>query len=202
MIQTLLIVILAYLVGSIPFAIIASRLFGLADPRSYGSGNPGATNVLRSGHKGAALVTLLGDLLKGWVVVWGTQTLFSSPNTTALAALAVFLGHLFPVFIGFKGGKGVATALGILLALAPWLGLATLATWLIVLIFFRMSSLSAMVSAVFAPAYYALGDHIAWQVLTPYLWVILIISACLLYRHRANMVRILRGTETKVGQRH
>jgi len=199
MIATLLTIVAAYLIGSIPFAIVSSQLFGLADPRSYGSGNPGATNVLRSGHKGAAVLTLAGDLLKGWVVVWAAQYFHASNNLTALAALAVFVGHLFPIFIGFKGGKGVATALGILLALAPGLGLATLATWLIVLLFFRMSSLSAIASAVFTPAYYALGDHIVWAVKTPYLWVILVMSGFLLYRHRANMVRILRGTEARVG---
>lgn len=199
MIATFLTIVVSYLVGSIPFAIISSRLFGLADPRSYGSGNPGATNVLRSGHKGAAILTLAGDLLKGWVVVWAAQYFDTSPNLTALAAIAVFMGHLFPIFIGFKGGKGVATALGILLALEPGLGMATLATWLIVLLFFKMSSLSAITSAVFAPAYYALGDHIVWVVKTPYLWVILVMSGFLLYRHRANMVRILRGTETTVG---
>lgn len=199
MIATFLTIAVAYLVGSIPFAIISSRLFGLADPRSYGSGNPGATNVLRSGNKGAALLTLAGDLFKGWVVVWAAQHFDTSPNLTALAAIAVFIGHLFPIFIGFKGGKGVATALGILLALEPGLGMATLATWLIVLLFFKMSSLSAITSAVFAPAYYALGDHIVWVVKTPYLWVILVMSGFLLYRHRANMVRILRGTEARVG---
>lgn len=198
MIATLLTIVVAYLIGSIPFAIVSSRLFGLADPRSYGSGNPGATNVLRSGHKGAAVLTLVGDLFKGWVVVWAAQYFDASLNLTAMAALAVFVGHLFPIFIGFKGGKGVATALGILLALAPGLGLATLSTWLIVLLFFRMSSLSAIASAVFAPVYYALGDHIVWSVQTPYLWVILVMSGFLLYRHRANMVRILRGTETRV----
>ncbi len=198
MIATLLTIVVAYLIGSIPFAIVSSRLFGLADPRSYGSGNPGATNVLRSGHKGAAVLTLAGDLFKGWVVVWAAQYFDASLNLTAMAALAVFVGHLFPIFIGFKGGKGVATALGILLALAPGLGLATLGTWLIVLLFFRMSSLSAIASAVFAPVYYALGDHIVWSVQTPYLWVILVMSGFLLYRHRANMVRILRGTETRV----
>ncbi len=199
MIATFLTIAVANLVGSIPFAIISSRLFGLADPRSYGSGNPGATNVLRSGNKGAALLTLAGDLFKGWVVVWAVQHFDTSPNLTALAAIAVFIGHLFPIFIGFKGGKGVATALGILLALEPGLGMATLATWLIVLLFFKMSSLSAITSAVFAPAYYALGDHIVWVVKTPYLWVILVMSGFLLYRHRANMVRILRGTEARVG---
>lgn len=199
MIATFLTIVVAYLVGSIPFAIVSSRLFGLADPRSYGSGNPGATNVLRSGHKGAAGLTLAGDLFKGWIVVWAVQYFDTSLNLTALAAIAVFVGHLFPIFIGFKGGKGVATALGILLALEPGLGLATLATWLIVLLFFKMSSLSAIASAVFAPAYYALGDHIFWIVKTPYLWVILVMSGFLIYRHRANMVRILRGTEARVG---
>lgn len=199
MIATILTMVVAYLIGSIPFAMVSSRLFGLADPRSYGSGNPGATNVLRSGHKGAAVLTLAGDLLKGWAVVWGVQQLDASLNLTALAALAVFLGHLFPIFIGFKGGKGVATALGILLALVPGLGLATLATWLIVLLFFRMSSLSAIASAIFAPAYYALGDPAVWSIKTPYLWVILVMSGFLLYRHRANVVRIFRGTEATVG---
>ncbi len=199
MLVTFLMIVVAYLIGSIPFAIVSSRLFGLADPRSYGSGNPGATNVLRSGHKGAAILTLAGDLFKGWAVVWVAQHLYATPNLTASVALAVFVGHLFPIFIGFKGGKGVATALGILLALAPGLGFATLATWLIILLFFRMSSLSAIASAVFAPAYYALGNHIVWEIKPPYLWVILVMSGFLLYRHRANMVRIFRGTEARVG---
>src|SRR5512139_283307 len=150
-------VVVAYLIGSLSFAVIVSRAFGLADPRSYGSKNPGATNVLRSGHRAAAILTLLLDALKGYVPVW--LALWLSPrfgwgeSTIAFVGLAAFLGHLFPVFFRFEGGKGVATAAGVLLAFNPWLGLATLATWVIIAAFFRYSSLASIVSAVFAPFY-------------------------------------------------
>ena len=157
---TVLFVIAAYLLGSISFALVSSRLFGLADPRTYGSKNPGATNVLRSGNKLAALLTLVGDAAKGWLAVWlaflyGGQ--FQVGQTgIACVCIAVFLGHLFPVFARFRGGKGVATALGVLLGISPLLGLAVLATWLCVALLTRYSSLSALVSAVLAPIYYGL----------------------------------------------
>ena len=149
---TLIFVAAAYLLGSISFAVLTSRAFGIADPRTYGSGNPGATNVLRSGKKLAAALTLIGDAAKGWVAVMLAVHIALSDIQVALIALAVFLGHLFPIFLKFKGGKGVATALGVLLALNAWLGLAALATWLIVALVFRLSSLSALTAAVGAPA--------------------------------------------------
>src|SRR5512145_3191976 len=154
---TLLAVLSAYLIGSISFAVVTSRLFGLADPRTYGSGNPGATNVLRSGKKAAAPLTLLGDAAKGWLAVFITIKLAPHDGEglwmVALVSLAVFLGHVFPVFLKFKGGKGVATALGVLLALSGWMGLAVLGTWLLVAVVFRYSSLSALVAAIAAPVY-------------------------------------------------
>jgi len=194
-------IIVAYLLGSVPFAIVSSKIFGLQDPRTYGSGNPGATNVLRSGNKLAALVTLLGDCFKGWLAVWLAAQYMAGPWTLAAVSVAVFLGHLYPVFLGFKGGKGVATALGILLALSLWLGLATLLTWLIVLYFFRMSSLSAITSALFAPFYYILAAGALWPLQGPIALTISVISLLLIYRHRANLNRIIKGTEPKVGQK-
>jgi len=156
MLWSLLAVLAAYLVGSLSFAVIVSRMMGLADPRSYGSGNPGATNVLRSGSKAAAIVTLLLDAFKGWLPVmliqWFGEPLGLGEGTQALAGLAAFAGHLWPVFFGFAGGKGVATAAGVLLAFEPWLGVATLASWLIIAFFFRYSSLVSMLAALFAPA--------------------------------------------------
>ena len=153
----LLLVVAAYLLGSLSFAVIVSRAMGLPDPRSFGSGNPGATNVLRTGRKTAAILTLLGDALKGWVAVVAARALAAhfglDEDIVLLCALAAFIGHLFPVFFGFQGGKGVATALGILVALDPWLGLACLATWVAMALAFRISSLSALVTAVLAPVY-------------------------------------------------
>ena len=158
--------VMAYLLGSVPFAVVSSRLFGLADPRSYGSKNPGATNVLRSGHKGAAAMTLLGDLSKGWLAVflarkYGAELGFGE-GFVGLVALAVFFGHLYPVFLKFRGGKGVATAAGVLLALDPWLGLATFATWLFVFLMLRYSSLAALVAAAAAPlfAFFLWGNDV------------------------------------------
>ena len=147
----------AYLIGSLSFAVLVSRAMGLGDPRSYGSGNPGATNVLRSGNKGAAVLTLVLDALKGFMPVWAVAA-FGAPwglgeGTAALVGVAAFLGHLWPLFFGFKGGKGVATAAGVLIGLNPWLGIGTLVTWLIIAYFFRYSSLAALVSALFAPFY-------------------------------------------------
>src|SRR6266568_1598393 len=151
-------ILIAYLIGSLSFAVIVSRAFGLPDPRSYGSGNPGATNVLRMGKKLAALLTLIGDGGKGWLAVFLAARYAAGYGVdatgVAICAVAVFLGHLFPVLFGFKGGKGVSTAGGILLAIHPWLGLAALATWIVIALFFRYSSLAAVVAAVFAPLYY------------------------------------------------
>lgn len=196
-------VAIAYLIGSVSFALVVSRVMGLDDPRTYGSGNPGATNVLRSGSKAAAILTLLGDAFKGWVAVWLVQTYaqrFGWGDTTiALAALAVFLGHLYPVFFRFKGGKGVATALGVLLGLEPWLGVATLATWLIVAVFFRYSSLAAVVAAVFAPLYYLFGHGVAWTADTRIGTAIGLMTLFLLYRHRNNIAKLLAGKESRIG---
>jgi glycerol-3-phosphate acyltransferase PlsY len=191
---------IAYLIGSVSFAVVVSRVMGLADPRSYGSGNPGATNVLRSGNRAAALATLAGDAAKGAVAVLLARTLAErfgfSDATLAAVGLAAFVGHLVPVFHGFRGGKGVATAAGVLIALSPWLGLATLATWITIAVFFRYSSLAALVSAVFAPAYYLLlagADGV--------LAVLVAMSALLLLRHRANVANLLAGRETRIGQK-
>ncbi|OZI49763.1 glycerol-3-phosphate 1-O-acyltransferase PlsY [Bordetella genomosp. 4] len=194
---------LAYLIGSIPFAVVVSKLMGLQDPRSYGSKNPGATNVLRTGNKAAAALTLLGDAAKGWFALWLAQTLAPGLPWTiyALVALAVFLGHLYPVFLGFKGGKGVATALGILLAIHPGLALATAATWVIIAVFTRYSSLAALVAAFFAPVYYLFGSGVAWYAQGPVGIALAIISLLLFYRHRANIGRLLSGKESRIGSK-
>ncbi|AOB31637.1 glycerol-3-phosphate acyltransferase [Bordetella sp. H567] len=198
-------ILLAYLIGSIPFAVVVSRLMGMQDPRTYGSGNPGATNVLRSGNKTAAALTLLGDAAKGWFAVWLVKQLGSPVGVTwnvlALSAVAVFLGHLYPVFLKFRGGKGVATALGVLFAISPWLALATVATWIIIAVFFRYSSLAAVVAAIFAPLYYLFGSKLAWYAEPPLLTAIVIISILLILRHRANIGRLLNGTESRIGQK-
>ena len=196
---------MAYLLGSLSFAVLVSRAMGMADPRSYGSGNPGATNVLRSGNKLAAVLTLFLDAFKGWLAVWlamvfGPALGLSMPGV-ALVAVAVFLGHLFPVFFHFKGGKGVATAAGVLLAIQPWLGLATLATWLIVAVFFRYSSLAALVAAVFAPFYYWFGGGLAWVTDPALLLALILISALLIWRHRANIGKLMRGEESRIGRK-
>ncbi len=190
----------AYLIGSISFAVIVSAAMGLADPRSYGSKNPGATNVLRSGNKTAAILTLLGDAFKGWLAVWLAARFgprFGLGDTAvALAAIAVFLGHLYPVFFKFKGGKGVATAAGVLLAINPILGLATALTWLIIAFFFRYSSFAALMAAVFAPLFdiFMFGaNQIAWAVFA--------MSALLVWRHRANIAKLIAGTESRIGEK-
>lgn len=189
-------VVAAYLLGSVPFAMIAAKLFGLADPRTFGSGNPGATNVLRTGNKKAALFTLLGDALKGWLAVFVAQQAGLSPLAIGLVALAVFFGHLFPVFLGFKGGKGVATAAGVLLALDPLLGLAVLATWLLVAYVSRYSSLAALIAAVSAPLYTVLlhgaDGHFA---------VIMAIALALIAKHWPNLQRLMAGQESKIGSK-
>lgn len=193
----------SYLIGSIPFAVVVSRAMGLQDPRTFGSGNPGATNVLRTGSKKAAILTLIGDAFKGWLPVYVclalTPELGLSYWAAALCAVAAFLGHVYPVFLKFKGGKGVATALGVLLALNPWLGLATMATWVIVAYASRYSSLSSIISAIFAPLYYMLGAGIAWPMRGAFIAAILVISTVLLFRHSANISRLLKGKESKIG---
>jgi len=190
----------AYLIGSLSFAVIVSRAMGLNDPRTYGSGNPGATNVLRSGNKAAAIGTLLLDALKGYLPVVLVKEFGGAygldEGTLALVGLAALLGHLWPVFFRFKGGKGVATAAGVLLGLNPWLGLATLATWVIVAVFTRYSSLAALVAAVFAPFYQILiwgGGPVAVAVAA--------MGVLLIYRHQANIGKLLKGTESKLGQK-
>jgi acyl phosphate:glycerol-3-phosphate acyltransferase len=193
----------AYLIGSLSFAVFVSRLMGLADPRTYGSKNPGATNVLRSGSKSAAIVTLLLDALKGWLPVvavqqWGGP--FGLGNgTVALVGLAAFLGHLYPVFFRFQGGKGVATAAGVILAFNPWLGLASLLTWVIIAFFFRYSSLASIVTAVFAPAYFLLGGGIAWVAPGVVVLSLTVMSVLLVWRHAENIDRLVAGKESKLG---
>jgi len=199
--NTVLFAIAAYLIGSISFAVVVSKAFGLSDPRTYGSKNPGATNVLRSGNKKAAVLTLIGDGFKGWLAVWlamkfGPQ--YGVDDTgIALVTIAVFLGHLWPVFFRFVGGKGVATALGILLALNVWLGVATLATWLVIAYAFRYSSLAALIASVFAPFYYGLLFGSADGILL----AVLAMSALLIYRHRKNIANLLAGKESKIGSK-
>ncbi len=200
---SVLAVVAAYLIGSLSFAVIVSRVLGLADPRSYGSGNPGATNVLRSGSKGAAIATLLLDAAKGWLPVmlvqWFGADFGLAEGTQAVVGVAAFLGHLFPVFFGFQGGKGVATAAGVLLAFVPWLGVATLATWIIVAVFFRYASLASVVAAVFAPTYYEIGNGVAWNVQPVLLWAVMAMGLLLIWRHNANIRRLMAGTESKIG---
>ncbi|MET0543874.1 MAG: glycerol-3-phosphate 1-O-acyltransferase PlsY [Variovorax sp.] len=196
-------IVASYLIGSLSFAVIVSKALGMSDPRSYGSGNPGATNVLRSGNKGAALATLLLDAVKGWLPVFVVQQLSPTwgfgTGVAALAGLAAFLGHLYPVFFGFHGGKGVATAAGVLLGLNWILGLATGGTWLIIALFFRYSSLASLVAAFFAPAYYLLGNGVAWSANPVALCALVVMSLLLVWRHRENIRRLLAGTESRLG---
>jgi glycerol-3-phosphate acyltransferase PlsY len=193
-------ILTAYLIGSLSFAVIVSRAFGLPDPRSYGSGNPGATNVLRTGKKLAALLTLIGDGGKGWVAVFLAARYSADYGVeatgVAACAVAVFVGHVFPVFFRFKGGKGVSTAGGILLAINPWLGLATLATWIIVALFFRYSSLAAIVSAIFAPLYFFF--LFGAKEMLP---ALILMSALLVWRHKANILKLLAGKERRIGEK-
>ncbi len=193
----------AYLLGSLAFAVIVSRVMGLSDPRTFGSKNPGATNVLRSGSKAAAIVTLLLDALKGLVPVllvrlygkrWGLED-----GTVALVALGAFLGHLYPVFFRFQGGKGVATFIGAVFGIHWLLGIATGLTWLIIAFFFRYSSLASLVAAVFAPVYFLLGDRIQWYAETPVVLALFAMAALLAWRHRENIKRLLAGKESRLG---
>ena len=192
--------LVGYLIGSLSFAVIISRVMGLSDPRSYGSGNPGATNVLRSGNKAAAILTLVFDALKGYVpvlavLIWG-RPYGLEEGTAALVGLAAFLGHLWPVFFRFEGGKGVATAAGVIFALNPVLGLATLATWVIIAWFSRYSSLAAIVAAAFAPVYQLL----IWEA-GPTALALIVMGLLLVWRHQANIKKLLAGTESKLGQK-
>jgi glycerol-3-phosphate acyltransferase PlsY len=195
----------AYLLGSLSFAVIVSRVMGLSDPRSYGSKNPGATNVLRSGSKKAAVLTLLLDAAKGWLPValvqWYGQPYGLEAGTLALVGLGAFLGHLYPVFFRFQGGKGVATAAGVLMGVHWVLGVATLVTWILIAVFFRYSSLAALVAAVFAPVYYIFGDGLAWRMDGEVLFAVSLMSLLLIYRHAENIGRLVRGTESKLGKK-
>lgn len=195
-IEALIWMVVAYLIGSIAFGIIVSKLYRLPDPRTVGSGNIGATNVARSGKKSAAVLTLLGDAFKGWLPVWMALHAGMLMDVVALVGLAVFLGHLFPIYHKFKGGKGVATALGVMIAFSGWLALCVVAVWLAVFLMSRMSSLAALVAALLSPL-------IAWQFLSPYpmyVAVVVVMAALLIIRHQSNIQKILAGTETKFGK--
>jgi glycerol-3-phosphate acyltransferase PlsY len=185
----------AYFLGSVPFAVVTSRLLGLQDPRSYGSGNPGATNVLRSGNKTAAALTLLGDCCKGWLAVWAAGALGFEPAFAALAGLAAFIGHIFSFFLHFNGGKGVATAFGVLLGIAPLPAFFSLGVWLLVALVSRYSSAAAIAAAITAPIVIYLNTY-----KPPLALVMLVISAILVWRHSFNIHRLLAGTEEKIGQ--
>jgi glycerol-3-phosphate acyltransferase PlsY len=191
-----LLILFAYLLGSVSTAIVLSRLLGLPDPRGYGSGNPGATNILRGGGKKAAAVVLLGDMLKGLVPVLIAKAVGGAEMVVGLTGLAAFIGHLYPIFFNFQGGKGVATSLGVLLGLSPLVGLAAVGTWLVIAVVFRYSSLSALVAAVLVPLY------MAWLAPVP-VWIAsaLLMSAMLLWRHRSNIEKLLSGREDKIGSK-
>ena len=196
------VLVASYLVGSLSFAVIVSRLMGLNDPRSYGSKNPGATNVLRSGSKKAAILTLLLDAFKGWlpvalVLAYGPEY-GAGAGLAALAGLAAFLGHLYPVFFGFAGGKGVATAVGVVVGVNGSLALAVVLSFAIVLFFSRYVSLASMVSAVFAPVFYLFGDGVAWQASLPEVMSLAVMALLLVWRHRENIHRLMAGTESQL----
>ncbi len=197
-------VLAAYLVGSLSFAVIVSRAMGLNDPRTFGSKNPGATNVLRSGSKAAAVATLLLDAFKGWLPVmlvrWYGAPYGLGDATLAMVGLAAFVGHLFPVFFRFAGGKGVATALGVLVATSWILGLATAVTWLLMAYFFRYSSLASLAAAVFAPVYYIFGDGVAWAMDKRLVLSTVVMSLLLIWRHSENISRLVKGTESRLGK--
>ena len=202
--KTLLVLALAgYLFGSLSFAVIVSRVMGLDDPRTYGSQNPGATNVLRSGNKKAALATLLLDALKGYfpvlLVKWYGPAFGLDDEAVAVVAMAAFVGHLWPVFFRFQGGKGVATAAGILFAVEPVLGAAVMGTWLLVAFVTRYSSLAALMASVLSPGYYLFGNEVLWQTSAAELLSVMVMSLLLLWRHKENIGRLLRGQESKIG---
>lgn len=205
MFYPVLAILLGYLLGSLSFAVIVSRIMGLSDPRTYGSKNPGATNVLRSGNRAAAALTLLLDAAKGWLAVmladWLGRPYGLQEGSMALTGLAAFVGHVYPVFFRFAGGKGVATALGVLLGINPLLGLATAATWLLVAWLFRYSSLAALTAALMAPAYYVLGEGLAWYINPRVMLALSAMSVLLLYRHAENIGRLARGTESRMGRK-
>ena len=196
--MTIVLALIAYLIGSVSFAVVVSRAMGMPDPRSYGSKNPGATNVLRTGKKVAAALTLLGDAAKGWLAVFLTDHFFSTevPASYKMAAVAVavVVGHMYPVFHRFQGGKGVSTALGVLLALNVWLAVGAASTWLVIAVFFRISSLAALIAAVSAPVYCFMlyGIH-------PYTLAVGIIALLLVWRHKGNIRKLLAGTEARIG---
>ncbi len=198
--NTALLAVAAYLIGSVSFAVIVSRAFALPDPRTYGSGNPGATNVLRSGRKSAAAITLLGDALKGWLAVW-LAVRYASPGDTeltmALAALLAVIGHMYPVFHRFQGGKGVATALGVLFGLHGYIALGTVSTWIIMVVFFRMSSLASITAAAFAP----FATWMFYGLSHAFFASVVVMAILLIYRHHANIKKIFNGTESKLGQK-
>jgi glycerol-3-phosphate acyltransferase PlsY len=194
--STFIYLILGYLIGSLPFAVIVSKLFGLADPRSFGSGNPGATNVLRTGNKAAAALTLLGDASKGWVAMFIVSKLGAGETATALTGLAAFLGHLYPVFLRFKGGKGVATAIGVLIGLDGWLALGAAAVWLVTAIISRYSSLAAITAAAVAPTL-----ALAWHGPDAIALVVGLMCLLLIWRHRGNIGRLIAGTENAIGSK-
>jgi glycerol-3-phosphate acyltransferase PlsY len=190
----------AYLIGSVSFAVIVSRAFGMPDPRTYGSGNPGATNVLRSGRKSAAVITLLGDVFKGWIAVWMAARFAPPENAALVMALAgalSILGHMYPVFHRFEGGKGVATALGMLLGFHVYIALGAMSTWVIIALFFRMSSLASITAAAFAP----FATWMFYGFAHPFFASVMVVAVLLIYRHQANIKKILSGTESKLGQR-
>ena len=189
-----LIALLGYLLGSLPFAVIVSKAFGLADPRSFGSGNPGATNVLRSGNKLAALLTLVGDALKGWIAMQIAAALGADGQGVAVAGVAAFAGHVYPVFLKFKGGKGVATALGVLAGFSGWLALACAGIWLLVAVTTRYSSLAALAAAASAPAL-----SLWLQLPMEAVMVVAVMTVLLIQRHRANIQKLLAGTESRIG---
>ena len=198
--NTVILAAAAYLIGSVSFAVIVSRAFGLPDPRTYGSGNPGATNVLRSGRKSAAVITLLGDAFKGWVAVW-LAARFATPGdaalTMALAGALSVIGHMVPVFHRFEGGKGVATALGVLLGFHPYIALGAVGTWIIMVVFFRMSSLASITAAAFAP----FATWMFFGFTHPFFASVAVVAVLLIYRHHANIKKILNGTESRLGQK-
>lgn len=195
--------LLAYLIGSLSFAVVVSRVMGLQDPRTYGSKNPGATNVLRSGSKKAAVFTLLLDAVKGWLPVvavkWWGEAWGLGDGTVALVGLAAFIGHLWPIFFRFEGGKGVATAAGVIVGFEPWLGLAALATWAIIAYAFRYSSLASIVTALFAPVFYLFGNDVAWRAPGSQALALAVMALLLVWRHAENINRLVAGKESKLG---